>query len=172
MSVFTPSHEPPVWWERWLSHGGLPWIALWSVIVGVKVIVDPWVPSALFSVVLGDLPAALATGLGVVLTVGGGLCLWGLLTPLRNRSKSRARAWSVERAWATERAGWWLSAVGWAAYSVVVFQHFPGSTISWGSSLLLAVVGGTRIWTLELIERAAERLRDRVTGPNPVVPRE
>lgn len=71
------------------------------------------------------------------------------------------------------QAGWWLTAAGWAAYALAVIVVFPGSVISWGSSLMLTMVGLTRIVTLTLIERDAVRLRDQVhTGQVEVVSHE
>lgn len=152
MSVYRPGHEPPLWWERWLSVPGCAWVAAWSIVCAVQISADPFLPRALFSIALGHQPPLIALTIGGVMGAGAALALVGLLTRMQNRS----------RAWAIERTGWWLTAAAWVAYGIAVMFVFPGSVISWGSSLMLALVGLTRIVTLSLIERDAVRLREAV----------
>lgn len=161
--MYRPSHEPPLWWERWLSMPGCVWAAVWSLCCAVQIAVDPFIPRALFSISLGHQPPVIALTIGGVMGAGSALALVGLLTQMQNRS----------RAWNIERAGWWLTAAAWCAYTIAVMFVFPGSVISWGSSLMLAMVGLTRIVALSLIERDAVRLREAVhTGQVEVVAHE
>lgn len=142
---------------------GCVWVAVWSLCCAVQIAVDPFIPRALFSISLGHQPPVIALTIGGVMGAGSALALVGLLTQMQNRS----------RAWNIERAGWWLTAAAWCAYTIAVMFVFPGSVISWGSSLMLAMVGLTRIVALSLIERDAVRLREAVhTGQVEVVAHE
>ena len=158
--MYRPSHEPPLWWERWLSMPGCAWVAAWSIVCAAQIAADPFLSRALFSIALGHQPPLIALTIGGVMGAGSTLALVGLLIRIQNRS----------RAWAIERAGWWLLASAWCAYAIAVMVVFPWSVISWGSSLMLAMVGLTRIVALSLIERDAVRLREAVhTGQVEVV---
>ncbi|MFF0973585.1 UNVERIFIED_CONTAM: hypothetical protein RF649_14280 [Kocuria sp. CPCC 205295] len=122
MSIYRPAHEPPLWWERWLSVPGCAWAAAWSLCCAAMIALDPFIPRALFSISLGQQPPLIALVIGGAMGSGAALTLTGMLTRMQN--------WS--RAWAIERAGWWLTAAGWAAYALAVIFVFPGSVISWG----------------------------------------
>lgn len=146
-----------------MSVPGCAWVAAWSIVCAAQIGADPFLPRALFSIALGHQPPLIALTIGGVMGAGSVLALAGLLTRTQNRS----------RAWAIERAGWWLTAAAWCAYAIAVMFVFPGSVISWGTSLMLTMVGLTRIVTLTLIERDAVRLREAVhTGQVEVVAHE
>lgn len=151
MSVFIPTHEPPTWWDRVRSHPET-WLALWSCVVGLQVLVDPWVRGFQPSPSLGELPRLTAVLLAVALTGGGSAALVGALNKWDNRT----------RAWAIERAGWLVAAVGWISYAVVVINVYPGSTISWGSALVLAALSLTRWIALKTMEKQARAKRAAV----------
>lgn len=163
MSTFVPSHDPPLWWERCLGNP-IILVAFWSVLVASQVLVDPWLPGFQPSPSLGEVPRWTAVSLATTIGLGGAGAIVGLLNSWENRS----------RAWALERSGWLLSAVGWIAYAVVVIQGFPGSTISWGSALVLSAIGWIRITALKLMERRTRRIRSEVaaamTGAMEVTP--
>ncbi|WP_145000709.1 hypothetical protein [Kocuria rhizophila] len=148
MSTFVPSHDPPLWWERCLGNP-IVLVAVWSVIAAAQVLADPWLPGFQPSPSLGELPRWTAASLAATIGLGGVGAIVGLLNSWENRS----------RAWALERSGWLLSAVGWIAYAVVVLQGFPGSTISWGTALVLSAIGWLRITALRLMERRTRRIR-------------
>nr|WP_312964319.1 hypothetical protein [Kocuria rhizophila] len=148
MSTFVPSHDPPLWWERCLGNP-IVLVAVWSVIAAAQVLADPWLPGFQPSPSLGELPRWTAASLAATIGLGGVGAIVGLLNSWENRS----------RAWALERSGWLLSAVGWIAYAFVVLQGFPGSTISWGTALVLSAIGWLRITALRLMERRTRRIR-------------
>ncbi|WP_431695600.1 hypothetical protein [Kocuria rhizophila] len=148
MSSFVPSHDPPLWWERCLGNP-IVLVAVWSMIAAAQVLADPWLPGFQPSPSLGELPRWTAVSLAATIGLGGVGAVVGLLNSWENRS----------RAWALERSGWLLSAVGWIAYAVVVLQGFPGSTISWGTALVLSAIGWLRITALRLMERRTRRIR-------------
>ncbi|MCG7425044.1 hypothetical protein [Kocuria rhizophila] len=151
MSTFVPSHDPPLWWERCLGNP-IVLVAVWSVIAAAQVLADPWLPGFQPSPSLGELPRWTAASLAATIGLGGVGAIVGLLNSWENRS----------RAWALERSGWLLSAVGWIAYAVVVLQGFPGSTISWGTALVLSAIGWLRITALRLMERRTRRIRAEI----------
>lgn len=164
MSVFIPDHDPPTWWDRVRGHPEV-WVALWSCVVGLQVAVDPWIAGFQPSPSLGELPRVTAALLAAALTGGGAAALVGVL----NRWDNRTRAWAVER------AGWLVTAVGWISYAIVVLNVFTGSTISWGSALVLAGLALTRLVALKTMERQARakraavraQLADRSKGERP-----
>lgn len=163
MSTFLPAHEPPLWWERCLSQP-IVVIAAWSVAVAIQVLVDPWMPNYAPSISLGELPTWTAVWLSAGIGTGGTTALIGILNSWDNRS----------RAWAVERAGWILQSVGWVGYAVVVIDEFPASTIAWGSSLALALMGVLRVIALHLMEKQTRRklaeVDEAITGPQEVQP--
>lgn len=151
MSVYHPAHEPATWWERALQHPQT-WLLMWSIVVAVQLLLDPWLPTYTPSLSLGEIPLWTATGLSAALCMGGVLGLVGVLNDWDNRS----------RAWAVEKAGWWVIAAGWSAYAFVVITEYPGSTIAWGSSFVFSAIGITRILALWLEERRTKRIRRKV----------
>ncbi|MDO4920106.1 hypothetical protein [Kocuria sp.] len=164
MSAFIPSHDPPTWWERALTHPMI-WVAMWSVLAGAMLAVSPLLPEFTPSPSLGRLPGWTAAALAVALIGGGLSATVGLLNDWENRS----------RAWSTEQAGWVLIAAGWASYAVVVIQNFPGSQFAWGTGVIFVVIAATRVTALHLMARRTRaRLREiraAATGEQEVVPR-
>lgn len=151
MSVFKPTNDPPSLWGRVRGHPEV-WVAAWSVIVAAQVMIDLWVAGFKPSPSLGELPLATAALLSLALA-GGGLCA---LTGVLNRWDNRSRAWAVER------AGWLVMAVGWACYAWVVFRVFPGSTITWGSAIMLTIMAVTRLLALKAMEHQARQKRAKL----------
>ncbi|MDO4919955.1 hypothetical protein [Kocuria sp.] len=142
MSAFIPSHDPPLWWERALTHPVI-WVAVWSVLAGTMLAVSPFVAEFTPSPSLGRIPGWTAALLSVTQIAGGASAIVGLLNDWENRS----------RAWNTEQAGWVLISTGWVSYAVVVMQVLPGSTIAWGSALMSVAAAVTRIIALHLMAR-------------------
>lgn len=163
MSQYVPRNEPASWGDRLLSHPGLVLVAWWSMMVAIQVVLDPFVPSALFSRSLGEIPAWLGSAMGSTIGGGGTAVLIGIL----NRWDNRTRAWAVEK------AGWVLLSAGWVAYALVVMRAYPGSTISWGTPMVYALIAVVRCTALRLTERDAMTKRDAIaTGELSAAPDE
>lgn len=148
MSVYQPTREPPRWWERAIDHPEVV-VALASIITGVEIILDPWLPEFRPSPSMGELPRAMASYMGGVMFAAGVLVMVGLFNAWDNRS----------RAWRVESGGWVLIATGWTSYAVVVINAYPGSTIAWSCAVFIALVAVVRLLALKLMERRARAAR-------------
>ena len=164
MSAFIPSHDPPTWWERALTHP-IIWVAAWSVIAGTLLGVSPFFPEYTPSTSLGRLPGWTAALLAVTLVGGGTAGVVGILNDWENRS----------RAWNVEQAGWILMAAGWASYAFVVLQNFPRSQFSWGQGVMFVAMAVTRVVALHLMARSTRaklrEIREAATIEQEVTPR-
>ena len=160
MSVYMARKDPPSITDRTLSHPGLVQPAAWTMLVALQIAADPYVPTLLFSIALGEVRPWAATMMGVFMLLGGAAVVVGILNSWDNRT----------RAWALEKAGWILVSTGWLVYAILVMRVFPGSTISWGSALLTPLIGVVRVRALTHIERQAQRAREVMAAETQSVP--
>lgn len=153
MSAFHPRNDPPTVWDRTQASPFVV-VALWSVVVGVKLGLMPLFPSFTPSPALGTLPAWTAIALAGGLVAGGLMATVGLWNSWENRTK----------AWGLERSGWIILAAAWTAYAFVVVQKFPGSTISWGSALAYCVIALIRVAAIKAMKAEAQRVKKQVAA--------
>lgn len=153
MSAFHPQHDPPTLWDR-TRASPIVLVAMWAVVVGVKLALMPVVPSFTPSPALEALPTWTALALAAGLVAGGGAAVVGLWNAWENRTK----------AWSLERSGWIIAAAAWAAYSLVVVQKFPGSTIAWGAPLMCAGVGLIRVAAIKAMKADVQRVKKQAAA--------
>lgn len=153
MSSFQAQHDPPTWWDRTRANP-IVVVAVWTAAVGVKLGLMPLVPSFTPSPALQQLPTWTAFALAAGLVTGGLMATVGLWNSWENRTK----------AWGIERSGWIITAAAWACYALTVIQHYPGSTIAWGSPLIYTVMCLIRIDAIKAMKADARRAKEQLAA--------
>ena len=144
-----PSHDPPMWWERCLTHP-IVLIAVWSVLVAVQVLADPWLPGFRTSPSLGELPRWTAVSLATTIGLGGVGAILGLLNSWENRSSM---------------TNWIPGAIRWAQFGKFDLRSVVDATVTTlGQNDL--TVAGMDVETLKVRHATMlEGLRAVVGGP-------
>lgn len=140
-------NEPPSFWDRVWFHPfevsiALIWLVGATVMVG-EVILQDFTPSPAMEEP-ADLTALL---LAVTLFIGAGGVLAGLFYDQGNLMKD----------WLAERLGLVFGASGTLSYAVAVYWSFPGSILSWGIPILMALGCVARLIATFLEERSRRK---------------
>lgn len=154
--VYKPRHDPPTWWDRLLVHPMDTGVALLAIQFAALITLSLMVPGFVPSRSMEELEMWIVFLVAASLGTGGLLAVVGL----------NWRGDEVSHGWALERFGWILASAGFAAYSVTVLTHFPGSLFSWAVPAALSLMSGLRLWSVNQIERNMRAVIPLAEGGN------
>lgn len=149
--VYLALHEPPRLGDRIGAHIVELILLVFSVRIGLLLLINSFVPGWTASSSAENLPTILTAWVGSLAVIGGLLAGWGILWPAR----------FVDNQWIIEKVGWAFFVTAFIVYGVATLGVRPASVISWDAAFTLAAAGLGRLIVVDVIER---RTRRRVAG--------
>lgn len=140
---YVPDPRIPGWANRILAHPFENTIAVLSIAFGIALIVDAFVPGIIPSKSMDELEPMSALLLAIINAVGGVVTLIGV----------HWRSDNIGLGWVIERSGLLVIGTGLVAHGMVVLYSYPGSWLSWGQPIVLALACGLRVAALTITKR-------------------